>query len=173
MIEAIDSHFEAVSTRITAINPQRKIVALMDAMDWPPQAVEMDAFYCLTVGFSPAAKGTWSPSSPIVSHVLQWVWINQGTDIQSGLRGRNRGDRYRTSFAMQEELLQGLYPHFTEKLVFSVDAQGNVQTASMNPKDYVFWTMPRVLIRSDQQSGLVYGSAAVNLVNITDAVLNP
>jgi len=167
MIEGIDSHYEAVKARILAVNPNRQLGGVMESQNWPPENVQFDTFYMLNLGLTPT-EGT--ASAPIVSHVIQWVWINQGTDLQLGLKGKNRGDRYRTAFQMKEEMLQGLYPYLTQKLSWSLDSNNVLQSTPVVPTEYVTWSRPTMMARTDQKSGHVYVSATIHLVNITDQI---
>lgn len=144
---------------------------MMQAMDWPPEVVNFEAFFLLVLGENPVGKHAWSPSDPIMTYLLQWVWLIKGTDLQAGLKGRNRGDRYRTSLNMSDELRQALYPQFCEKQYITQDANTGVITFnSYAPPDFIRWTPPEFRVRSDKDSGLLYGTASVTLTNILSEV---
>lgn len=171
MIEAIDSHYQSVKQRVLALNSARQFGGIMEARDWPTQPQLFDAFYLLTLGFTPLGKQAYSATSLIVSHLLQWVWIGKGTDIQSGIVGANRGDRYRTSLRMQTELLNGLYPYFTQKQTWAADQNtGKVTGTPVQPPESILWTPPVFHSRTDKASGLIYGAASVNLTSMTDSI---
>lgn len=176
MLPAIDSYFEYVSDRMaTVVNPNRKIVGLMDAMDWPPKNILMEAFYLLTLGEKPIiGKSFWSSSITTVVHTLQWTWIILGTDLTTGKIGRNRGDRYRVNMRMRQELITANYPWFCQKARWSVQGDtpsGVVLTSDpVDPPEFVWWQKSQFMNRIDRESGTVYGTATVNLVDMTEAV---
>jgi len=170
MIEAIDSFFKTTKNRILSINSNRKVIGVMTALDWPPQTVQMESFYLLTLAETPVRKEAWSPSNPIMTFTLQWVWMIAGTDLQPGLKGRNRGDRYRTAFAMKDELRKALYPQFCEKKYITTDSNGTVSFNSFDPPDYIRWTPPEFRDRSDRDSGLIYGLCALTLTAVTSEI---
>src|SRR5208283_5785934 len=108
--------------------------------------------------------------TPVVVHTLQWTWLIQGTDLTSGKIGRNRGDRYRTNMTMREELLKATYPWFTQKQTWTV--QGNtpsgiaLQGTPVVPSESIWWNQPTFLNRIDRESGLVYGTATLQLTDM-------
>jgi len=147
----------------------------MDAADWPPKQIVMEAFYLLTLGEKPiVGKSFWSAASPVVVHTLQWTWLIQGSDLTSGKIGRNRGDRYRTNMTMREELLKATYPWFTQKQTWTV--QGNtpsgiaLQGTPVVPSESIWWNQPTFLNRIDRESGLVYGTATLQLTDMTETI---
>lgn len=159
------------------INPARQLLGVMSAQDWPPKQVKFEAFYMLVLGQSPAPRSAWSPSVPIVGHEIQFVWLITGSDVQAGQVGRNRGDRYRTDMTMKEELEKALYPGFTEKLSWSVSGQSitNLQLTSVSesPKEFIRWRTPPVFVtKVDKASGVIYGSAAFRMTEMTDTILS-
>ena len=176
MLHAVDSYFEYISNRMaTVVNPNRKVVALMDALDWPPKTVLMEAFYLLTLGEKPIiGKSFWSAETTTVVHTLQWTWLIQGTDLTQGKIGRNRGDRYRTNMTMRQELIQASYPWFCQKQKWSV--QGDtpsgiaLQGTPVDPAEFVWWQKSTFMNRVDRESGLVYGTATLQLVDMTEPV---
>lgn len=139
-------------------------------MDWPNQDVQFEAFYCLVLGAAPIGPQTYSPYAMWMSHSLQWVWMLMGTDVQEGIRGRNRGDRYRTHHTMEQELLAALYPYYTQKKIWSLDGNGALQSAVTDPPESITWTPPIFRTRIDQPSGLTYGSASTELTDMTEVV---
>ena len=170
MLPAIDSFYMAVEAALVANNPQRQVLGLLEAQDWPPQEVAFEAFYCLVLGATPLGRQAYSATSPIYVHHLQWVWMIMGTDVQAGIRGRNRGDRYRTNHIMEQELLVGLFPYFAPKLSWTVDVNGNLTGTPYAVPDTILWTPPSFVTRVDKASGLTYGSAAVSLTDIAEQV---
>ncbi len=168
MIEAADTYYQEVKTRVLAKFPSRVFAGLMEAQDWPLQQVDLEAFYLLTLGEVPLGRQAVSAAIPIYVHQLQWVWIIGGSDVESGVRSRSRGDRYRVGYQMKKELLDGMFPRFAEKKNWTVDTAGNLQSASRSPKESILWTYPDFLNRVDRPSGIVYSSASVRLTNFTD-----
>jgi hypothetical protein len=176
MIEAVDSFFEYVSSRMATINPKRQVVMVMDASDWPPKNIVMEAFYLLTLDEKPIiGKSFWSATIPVVMHTLQWTWIVQGADLTQGKIGRNRGDRYRTAFTMKGELLKAMYPWFCLKqswaAVGTTPSGVVLQGTPTNPQESIWWNQPTFLNRTDRESGIVTGTATVQLGDMTEAIL--
>ena len=177
MLDAVDSYFQYVAERMATINPDRQMVGVVDAMDWPPKNVDLilSGFYLMTLGQRPlTSKSFWSAAIPVVSHTLQWTWIIAGSDLTSGRVGRSRGDRYRTNMTMREELLKATYPWWTEKKEWSV--VGNtpsglaLDSESLSPVEFVWWTPPTFLNRMDREAGVIYGAATVQLVEMTEEI---
>lgn len=174
MSDSVDSHFRWVLSRMVTINPARQVFGIMNAQDWPPQQVRFESFYLLSLGEQPIGKSFDSASIPVLSHLLQWLWMVQGTDLKTGVVGRNRGDRYRIDAEMKGELLKALYPRFCQKQkwVLSGNSLNNlaVQPTPLDPVEYVWWDTPTFHRSMDKESGLVYGSAAVNMTNMSDFI---
>lgn len=172
--DATDSYFEYVAGRMATINPDRKMIGIADASDWPPKKIFFEAFYLILLGEKPLGKQFWSAEIPVLSFGMQWTWLIKGTDLQTGLIGRSRGDRYRTNMAMRQELLKATFPWFTQKLSWSV--QGNTPTglalksSPLTPSEYMWWTPPEFANRQDKDSGVLYGAATVWLVDMTESI---
>lgn len=173
MIDCVDSYFQIMAQNIQLVNPARKVIGVSDAMDWPPKNVILEAFYLLVIGQRGlTSKSMWSSAVPTYVHELQWVWIIAGSDLTAGKVGRSRGDRYRTNMIMRDELVAATQSAWwTEKLQWSVTGSTPsglaLQSQSLNPKDYVWWTPLVFLNRLDKESGVVYGSATVQVTDIT------
>lgn len=174
MSDATDSHFRWVLSRMATINPKRQVFGIMNAQDWPPQQVQFESFYLLSLGEEPIGKSFDSASVPVLSHTLQWLWIVMGTDLQTGVVGRNRGDRYRIDAQMRAELLQALYPRFCEKQKWVLNGNSlmnlNVTPQSLNPVQSVWWSAPAFMRKSDKASGLVYGTAGISMTDMTEFI---
>lgn len=168
--DAIDTHYLAVRTRIKALNPARNILGMMSAQDWPPKDVFLEAFYCLVLGEVPLGKSADSASIPVVVHTLQWTWMITGTDIQTGVQLRSRGDRYRKHSQMKTELENGCYPRFAQKIQASVDATGNIIQTPIVPSESIVWTPPSFVDRNAKDSGVLYGVATVRVTDMTDMI---
>jgi hypothetical protein len=63
-----------------------------------------------------------------------------------------------------------LYPYYTPKLSWSVDANGAVTGVPYATPDTILWTPPTFVTRVDKASGLTYSSAAVSLTDIAETV---
>jgi hypothetical protein len=172
MIAAIDSHYLAVKARIQTMNPNRQVIGVMDAQDWPPQQVTMEAFYCLVLGEVPIGKQGWSATVPIKIHTVQWTWLIAGLDVQKGIQTRSRSSRYRTNYDMEKELEYGMYPGFTQKLIITQDPNNfsNLLTAPTDPVEYITWTPLSIVKKSDKVSGLLYGTATTKITNMSDTI---
>lgn len=189
MIEAVDSYYQHVVSRMATINPNRQILGYMDAQGWPPQPVRFESFYLLTLGSTDAGKGVSTPAVPSATYVLQWAWVILGTDLTTGKVGRNRADRFRIEMQMRDELRQANYPLFSEKKSWSItgNSASSIQlvSSSLSPQEYIRWSQLsfRVVGKraggvsvgagqagSDQESGVMYGSASLSLTDITEMI---
>lgn len=169
-VDAVDSFYQAVKSRMTDLNPQREVKGMLMAQDWPPKNVALEAFYLLTIHDSPSGKSFYSAVTPVKFHHVQWVWIIKGTDIQQGTRAANRGDRFRTMFTMKDELTKAMYPNFTEKLNWSLDGNGIWAGVAESPVEYITWTPVEFYEKSAMDSGMVWGSAATKIWQMTDTI---
>lgn len=178
--DAPDSYFAYVESRIQAINPSRKLFGPIDSMDWPPKKLELEAFYLILLSAAPLPLGA-SQASPFMTLPVQWSWIIKGTDLQSGIRGRSRGDRGRTHREMMAELVQGCYPGQTEKKSYTMnDTTGLPVATSFDPVQYMSWSLPsfgdnplgRWGGRKIDESGVIYGYATVYLSDVPVTVTN-
>ena len=169
-VDAVDSFYNAVKTRMATINPNRQVKGLLMARDWPPTNVELEAFYLLTLSDSPIGKQGYSQAAPMKFAHVQWTWVIKGTDLKPGVRQSNRGDRFRTQFDMKDEMTKALYPGFTEKLNFSLDGNGNWVGTSESPVEYISWTPVDFVEHSDKASGVIWGAAMVRIWQMTDLI---
>jgi hypothetical protein len=177
VLDAIDSYFQIIEAGILKANPNRKVIGVMDAMDWPPKQIQLESFYLLVLGSrGVTSKSFWSSANPTLVHTLQWTWIVAGSDLTSGKIGRSRGDRYRTNMIMRDELIvatQGTW--WTEKLNWSVT--GNtpsgiaLQSVELNPPEFLWWTPLVFLNRQDREAGVIYGAATVQVTDIETAMV--
>lgn len=177
MLDAMDSYFEYMLTGIRAVNPNRKVIGIVDAMDWPPKDIQMEAFYLLLLGARGiTGKGFWSPTNPTYVHSVQWVWLVAGSDLTQGKIGRSRGDRYRTNLMMRDELIVAtLGAWWTEKMDWQV--VGNtpsgvaLKSKSKNPSEFIWWTPLVFLNRQDREAGVIYGAASVQITDMESALI--
>jgi hypothetical protein len=172
MLNGIDTYWEYVSDRMTTVvNPDRQMIGVMDAMDWPPKNVVPEAFYLLVLGERPVTnKSFWSPTITTVVHTVQWTWLIIGTDLTQGKVGRSRGDRYRTNMIMRDELTHATYPWYAQKNEYSV--VGNtpsglaLKATPVEPTEDIWWTPLTFLNRIDRDTGVVYGAATVQITDM-------
>ena len=171
--DAVDSHYQWVKARILANNPQRLVMGLLNAQDWPNKDIKTEAFYLLVLPEAAGPNESSTASIQRLSHNVQWVWMIAGTDIPaSGARKANRGDRYRTQVSMKNELINGLFPYYCEKKSWSLDANGRWIGQSLDPAEAISWTRAQFHDRQDKPSGAVYGSAAVSISNMLDQIVS-
>lgn len=169
-VDAIYSHYEYVKSRLAAINPQRVVKGLLDAQDWPAPPVATEAFYLLVLVDTPASKEFYSAAVPVKFHHVNWVWINKGTDLAQGQRKANRGDRFVSMMQMRGELTQALYPNFCQKFTWALDGNGSFTSTPENPVEYITWTPVEFQKKAAQDSGVMWGSGAVKIWNMTDTI---
>lgn len=175
--DAVDSHYEYVRGRIRTLNPNRVMGGLLAAQDWPTKSVKLNAFYLLVLGEDSVGRQGYSASTPIKFHTVQWVWINKGTDLVQGIKAANRGDRYRTMQQMKGELLNGLFPNFSEKLSWALVATGQPSPnearwtgTSKTPAEFIWWTPADFHEKLDKESMVMYGSGATRIQDMTDEI---
>lgn len=171
-VDAVDSHFVAVRDRLNAIVGNPYVAkGYSEAQDWPPKNVTPNVFYLLTLGDKPIGRQMYSAQTPVKFHMVQWVWIIKGTDLQSGQRAANRGDRFRVNQAMKGALTTALYPHFAEKKTWSL--VGDTWTGvSLNPVEYITWSPADFAPAqpSSKETGIIYGAAALRIWNMLDSI---
>lgn len=172
MIEGIDTYVRHVRLRLATINPNRQVKGPMSAQDWPVKRVIPEALYLLVLGDAPVGRAGFSPTVPIVHTTLQWAWVILGEDIADGVRGRNRGNRYRTDYEIKEELRQAVYPGFAPKVRLSAAPQTGALTATpFDSQEAIFWTpLEYGQQRQDRDSGVIYGIATTYITQMTDAI---
>lgn len=167
--DAIDSLYIYTRDRIQSLNPDRVVAGLLAAQDWPSKNVKFNAFYLLDIGETSIGKQGYSASTPIKFHQVQWVWITQGTDLVQGIRQANRGDRYRVMQQMKEELVNGLFPGFTQKFSWSL-INGVWTSAVKTPAEFITWQPVEFHEKLDQESGMMYGSGAIRIADMLDEI---
>lgn len=172
LADAVDSYFKHVEGRIAVINANRQVISIADAADWPPQQVIFNAFYLVVLGLVPVS-GLRSQAVPTYVHSVQWTWLIKGTDLQSGLRGNNRGDRYRISMLMRDEIRQASFPGYTQKKTWAVDNTVDppaLDSQACDPKESIFWSQPQYTKRTAPDSGALYDLATVQITDFTNTI---
>jgi hypothetical protein len=153
------------------LNPTRKVIGVMSAMDWPPKNVELEAFYLLVLGDVPLGKQAYSAAIPVKVHTVQWTWMIVGTDIQTGVQLRGRGDRYRTHFTMKGELENGAYPGFAQKQNVVLGSTGNLVPIPADPSEPIMWSPVSFgPDRNDKNSGVLYGIGTIRITDMSDQI---
>lgn len=176
--DCIDTFYTYVSTRIKSYNSARGIFGVMDAADWPPKPVEFQSFYLIYQGFNKLNRETDSAAIEVVSHHVAWMWLILGTDLNTGLIGRNRGDRYRTNQQMLEELRYGLFPRFTQKKSFSVLPNTNppqLTSVPVTPNGVgstvsIIWQDPQVRTQFSKGNGAYQTVATMRITDFLDPI---
>lgn len=171
-IDGLFSHYEYVKARIKAINPDRVVKGYMMAQDWPPKDVVEEAFYLVVLGEQPIGRQGFSPYIPIVGHEMQWVWIVKGKDIAAGQVGPNRGIKFKSHFAMMDEIKAAMSPYFCEKQAWgpSGTQPPTWVGTSLTPQEFIMWAPPRYQVKQDRDSGTVYGILDVTVWDMLDPI---
>lgn len=175
-VDAIDSFYQAIKARIVAqsialgqTTPLYPAKGLLEAQDWPNKDAISNAFYLLTLDDKAVGRQMYSATVPVKFHLVQWVWIITGTDLQSGQRAENRGDRFRVGQAMKDVLTNAHYPNFAEKKSWALSGANWVGT-SLVPPEFITWSPVEFAPKSDQASGVIYGAAGLRIWNMLDSI---
>lgn len=181
LISALDSYYISIQNQMAVLGATVTINGsivpqpfggLVNARDWPQTPPMEGALYLLFINAIPTKGGTAAQRE--YEYFLQWVWLIIGSDIVASQQEQSRANRYRTNLQVMENLNQASYPGFARKMDFSADSQGvisSVGSSSDYPKsdwESIRWTDPRFMPKSDNQSGLIYGAAAVELYAYSD-----
>lgn len=169
-LEVLDSHYQFVKARILAVNPSRVVSGMLNAQDWPPPQVKLEAFYMLVLGREPVGKQGFSAANPIKFHLVQWTWIIKGTDLKQGVKAAYRGDRYRIMQTMEDELIYGINPNYAERQSWTIDQNDNWVASSFTPKQYFTWTPVAFHETFNKDSGIAYGTGRTRLQDIPQSI---
>jgi len=169
-LDALDSYYQFVKGRIKTYNFNRVVAGMLNAQDWPPKQVKLEAFYLLVLGEDVVGKQGFSPAVPIKFHLVQWTWIIKGSDLQQGERLANRGDRYRIMQTMKDELTDGMFPNYTEKQTWALNASQVWTPTSLVPPMYITWTPVSFHERFDKDSGVAYGTGSTRIQDIRQPI---
>jgi hypothetical protein len=172
--DAIDSFYRFVKANVIAINADRIFVGIMNAQDWPPKNLTLEAYYLLVLGEEPIGKQGYSQAVPIKFHLVQWVWLIKGSDLQQGTRAAFRGDRYRTMQSMKDEMTQGMYPGYSPKLTWALNpATGAVVGTPFTPPLTIAWPPVTFHEKFDKESGVAYGTASTRIQDFYPTITTP
>src|ERR1035438_5650375 len=112
LIDICDSYYLYVQSQMAIVAPGQNFGGLIQGRDWPATPPFPDTLYLLYI-HAVSLGGTESQN--YFEIICQWSWIDIGTDIQPNQQKANRGDRWRTSMAIQSNLRQANYPSFCPK----------------------------------------------------------
>ena len=166
IISSIDSYYAFVVKQMAQVNSSRvaSMLGMAESQDWPQLEIVDGGIYLLHVGSTPMQSRQSTEMFTLFEHAVQWVWILLGSDIQAADQAANRGDRYRSSLAIFEDLHHASYPGFCCKGEVTVDAQGNVSMPITNPLEMVRWTGLRLRKTQKIESGALYGVVATEII---------
>lgn len=196
MLSILDSYYAAVVQQMTTIGARITVPnvgssgvqtipqpfgGIVNAADWPQTPVvnavtPEGTLYLLVVNQVPIERR----SQAQIEYEFQcnWQWILLGTDLQAFTQGLNRSDRYRTDMQIRENLRQANYPGFCRQQDSSLNPESGAITWTnsvtpypTNPIEIVRWSKLRFMPKYDNQnSGVVYGSARVEVIGISDVL---
>lgn len=168
-LDAPDTFYQFVKGRIIAFNSQRIVAGMLNAQDWPPKNLKLEAFYLLLLGEEPVGKSGFSPAVPIKFHIVQWTWIIKGSDLQPGEQLANRGDRYRKMQAMKWELTQGMYPNYAPKQTWNI-VNGVFKGTPVVGAQALTWTPVSFHEQYPKDSQMAYGVGSTRIQDIQQPI---
>lgn len=168
--DALDSYWKYVKPRIIANNPQRTVVGIIEANEWPPKQVQFNSFYLLALGETPS-RGFGSKTNRGLTYLVQWMWLIPGDDKAQGTMGKNRGNRYRIHYQMKSELGQASYPGFCDKNTYTAPAAPGLPATATALGEKIWWSPLRFMpSHLEEKSGLLQGSAQVHINSFGDVI---
>lgn len=163
-VDALDTHWVYVTTRILQLNPGAVIGSIVSATNWPLQKPTDQAIYLITGNAKPS-KSVNSRQSALMTYDARWCWFSIGTDLTQGEQAASRGDRYRLAAAWRSTMEFGLFPGFTQKQQYAIQDNGSGQPILVITTPYihedVWWSKPSFAEKTDQQTGMTFSYAAV------------
>lgn len=177
LVSTLDTYYNQVVTQMQNVSPTQAFGGITNARDWPLTPLIFGALYLL-VGAKLATGGT--DAQVLYEYQCQWTWLLVGTDIQANQVAENRGDRYRTNAAIEDNLRQANFPRWCNKQSASVNASTGAVTftgvSSVTPSsstEQIYWTKINFATRFDnEKSGVVYGVGAVKIYGYDDTLPN-
>lgn len=167
--DIVDTYYKAIKDRVRVVNANRRFEGLVQVSAWPPETVQEEALYLLLFDPKPV-KEMISRATPTYTRMVQWTWLVQGTDLQPGEEGSNRGDRYDLHEKIVEELIQAHAVQAAEKKSWSLDANDLLVGATSDPAQFVRWSVPDFGSDYNKDTGLVYGLATVYVSGIASTI---
>jgi hypothetical protein len=163
-IDALDSHWVYVTQRIIAQWPSTVIGGIVEATEWPLEKPVDNGIY-LICGNSRYSRNMPSRQSSLMTYQARWAWFAIGSDLTQSEYAANRGDRYRLAAAWRSMMAYGLFPGFCQKQQYALQDNGSGQPQLITTTPYayenVWWGRPDFAMRTDQQTGITFGYAAV------------
>jgi hypothetical protein len=170
LLDVVDSYFLQVQAQMQLIDPSQMFGSVIQARDWPMTPPLEGALYLLFVN---AVALGGSESQNYYELLCQWNWLLIGSDIQGNQVTANRGDRYRKSMKIQDNLRQANYPSFCAKKNYTVNPGTGallgsyvIQNGVPNdvPWESLHWSKLTFMPRQDNpKSGFVYGAASLRI----------
>lgn len=167
LIDIIDSYWLQVQSQMGIIAPGQQFGGVIQGRDWPGTPPLPDTLYLLFMG---AVSLGGTEAQNYYEILCQWSWIDIGTDIQANQQKANRGDRWRTSMAIQSNLRQANYPSFCQKKTWNVNAQtGELIGTAINGVlvggvESIYWSKLTFMPKQDNpKSGFIYGAASLRI----------
>lgn len=164
MIDVLDSFYGYIVTQMQKLNPARQFKGIVNAQDWPQAEITEESLYLLYLTSVPLQENS-TRAQTYYEHFVQWAWIIIGNDLQGTQVGLNRGNRYRDSMAIEEELRQVHFPGFAPKQFVTVDLSTGVVTYTpYSPVEMIHWSEPKLGVKmANTQSGLLYGTSPLQV----------
>lgn len=167
LIDVVDSYYIQVQQQMTIVAPGQLFGGVIQGRDWPSTPPSADTLYLLYVG-AVALGGTEAQNYYEI--LCQWSWLDIGTDIGQNQQKANRGDRYRTSMAIQSNLRQANYPSFCPKKTWTADPNTGELTGTfingvlVGGAESIYWSKLTFMPKQDNpKSGFIYGSASLRI----------
>lgn len=175
IIDIVDSYHEHVRSKMAVVDAGQGFGGIINAREWPLTPPIEGFLYLLFIEATPTDAG--SEAQNFYEILCQWNWLIIGTDIAASQRAENRGDRYRRSMRIINNLRQASYPSHTRKNSHTPDPNTGTLTATpvssefpRSAEEWIWWSRLRMAPRQDEASGLVYGAASVRIYGY-DSVL--
>lgn len=173
-IDVVDSYYQWVKGRVKILNSQRVFGGIVQARDWPFKEASTGQYYLLIEKDAPSPRiASWH--SPVYTFSVRWAWLVMGTDLAPTDEAANRGDKYRINVPMQQEILNGCWPGFCEKQLWSITPDPNTNLPVLNSQSYVpseklWWTKPVFSEKVDANTGILFSYAQVNISAFAPAI---
>jgi len=181
LVSACDSYYSYVVAQMSKLNatvyingatiPQ-PFAGIINAQDWPQAPIVEGGLYLLVIRAVPVQENPGQANIEY-EYYCQWVWILIGTDTKATDVSANRGDRYRASMQIMDNLRQANYPGYCQRMDYSGNADGSVSATAVTDEfggyDWVKWSKLTFIPHVDNdKAGVVYGAATVDIRAYSD-----
>jgi hypothetical protein len=174
MLDVIDSYFAQVQAQMQNVDPTQAFGGIVNARDWPLTPPVLGALYLLVGAKISLPGGT--ASQELFEYQCQWTWLLVGTDIPQNTIMENRGDRYRASLTIEQNLRQANFPQWCQKKSATVNTQTGAVTFTpvsstypVSATEQITWSRIRFASRQDnEKTGVVYGVGVVSVFGYDD-----